>query len=272
MSNEAQSGTRPTLVCLHFLGGSARTWDQVAARLDGFHTLALDLPGFGAAAETPGYSVQAMADAVIRRITEHGIVTGGAPAAPWFLAGHSMGAKVASVLARYAEDGEPALAGLAGLVLVAGSPPEPEPMDGGQRREMLGWFIDRAALPDQAARYIDQNTGEALDASVRASAVDDLGRMNRAAWTAWLQGGSLEDWGARVGVLHTPALIIAGGKDGALGETAQRTLTAPHYAAHRVVTLPEAGHLLPIEQPGAVAQLIAEHARSVSAGRILVHA
>ena len=255
MSHAAGSDARPTLVCLHFLGGSAHSWDQVAIGLDGIRYVGLDLPGFGEAAGASGYSVQAMADAVERQV--EGID------APWVLAGHSMGAKVAAVLARRAEDGEPALSGLAGIVLVAGSPPCREPIEEAKRQEMLGWFGDAAQSESQATHYIGQNTAASLDRPALSRAVGDVLRMNRAAWLAWLQGGSLEDWSDRVGVLRLPALIVAGGKDGALGEAAQRDLTAPHYATHRMVTLPDAGHALPLERPGMVAQLICEHVRCV---------
>jgi pimeloyl-ACP methyl ester carboxylesterase len=69
----------------------------------------------------------------------------------------------------------------------------------------------------------------------------------------------------RIGVLRMPALILAGAADSALGEAAQRRLTAPHYASHRLVTLKGAAHLLPMEQPDEVAALIADHVETVRA-------
>ncbi len=82
--------------------------------------------------------------------------------------------------------------------------------------------------------------------------------MRRGAWTAWLQHGSREDWTDTVGLLRTPALIIAGEKDAALGPEAQRTLAARHFERARLVTLAGAGHLLPMERPHEIARLIAE--------------
>ncbi len=83
--------------------------------------------------------------------------------------------------------------------------------------------------------------------------------MDRDAWVAWLDRGSREDWAGRVGVLRTPALILAGSKDAALGPDAQRRHMAPHFAHHRIEVLEGAGHLLPLERPAEVARLIAEH-------------
>ncbi|MGT2487637.1 thioesterase II family protein [Methylobacterium oryzae CBMB20] len=83
------------LFCLHFLGGSARSWERLARALDGtpLTCVPVDLPGFGDAADRPGYSVAAMADHVAEAVRAR------APARFGF-AGHSMGAKVALALAR----------------------------------------------------------------------------------------------------------------------------------------------------------------------------
>jgi len=49
--------------------------------------------------------------------------------ASWMLVGHSMGGKIATIVAARARDGERGLSGLAGIVLVTASPPAPEPME-----------------------------------------------------------------------------------------------------------------------------------------------
>jgi len=248
----------PTLVCLPFLGGSTVSWTSVMHRLAGqVRCLPIDLPGFGDAADMPGYTVADMADSVVARLQAVG--PGG-----WMLAGHSMGAKVAAVLARRAEDGQAGLAGLRGTVLLSGSPPGPEPIPDEQRRSMLGWFInDPSSWPDQARTYIGNNTASPLPPLLMTHAVGDVLRMRPGAWAAWLQAGSREDWAERIGVLKTPALILCGAEDPNLGEEAQLRLTAPHYASHQVTTLQGAKHLLPMEQPDEVARLIAAHADAV---------
>jgi pimeloyl-ACP methyl ester carboxylesterase len=219
--------------------------------------LALDLPGFGDATDLAGYGVADMADSVAGWVK-------GAGASNWMLAGHSMGAKVAAVLAKRAEDGEAGLAGLRGLVLLAGSPPAQEPMPEPQRRSLLGSFTgDSGAWADQARQYIGNNVASALPPSAIENAVADLLRMRPDAWAAWLHAGSREDWADRIGVLRTPALIVCGAEDPNLGEDAQRRLTAPHYASAHLVTLEGAGHLLPMERPDEVARLIAGHAETI---------
>jgi pimeloyl-ACP methyl ester carboxylesterase len=247
-----------TVFCLHFLGGSAREWHAVARALDGeVQCTGIDLPGFGGAAAVPGYDVAAMAEHVA------GAIRAAAPAGRWFLAGHSMGAKVAAALARRITDGEEALPGLAGLVLLAGSPPSPEPMAEERRKDMLGWFRgDAASSAAEAARFIDANATR-LPAADRALAEQDVLRMNPAAWRAWLDAGSKEDWSDRIGTLPLPALVLAGADDADLGPEAQRRLNLPHYARAELVVLPGAKHLLPLEAGAEVAALIR---RFVAAG------
>lgn len=242
-----------TLVYLHFLGGSGRTWAPLIAALgDDVQSLTIDLPGFGDAAGEPGSSVAEVAAAVSAKIRA-------ASPASWMLVGHSMGCKIACVLAREIEDGDSGLAGLAGLVLIAGSPPSPEPMDEDKRQEMLGWFADNDAQSrKQADGFIEANVSAALPPALHEAAVDDVLRADRDRWRAWLTDGSLEDWSDRVGVLQTPALIVAGADDPCLGPDAQAALMAPHFANARLVTMPHAKHLLPLERTREIAALIEE--------------
>ncbi|MEE7492563.1 alpha/beta hydrolase [Methylobacterium oryzae CBMB20] len=243
------------LFCLHFLGGSARSWERLARALDGtpLTCVPVDLPGFGDAADRPGYSVAAMADHVAEAVRAR------APARFGF-AGHSMGAKVALALARRSEDGEAGLTGLTDLILVSGSPPSPEPIPADRRAKMLAW-ID--ANPEtrrrEAQAFVRANVGAGLDPETEARAVTDVLRAEPAAWKAWLGEGANEDWCRRVGILRTPALILAGSEDADLGPDAQRALTAPHLAHHHLVTVDGVGHLLPLERPAVLAEHLRAH-------------
>ena len=241
----------PLLVCLHFLGGSARTWSLVTSRREpGIRCLALDLAGFGDAADQPAADVAGMAGQVARRIAA-------AAPATWWIAGHSMGAKVALAVARQAEDGAAGLAGLAGIALVAGSPPSPEPMDEAKRAEMIAWIDQSDAVrTEQARAFIEANCGMPLPSAVRDLAVADVLRASPAAWKAWLEAGSREDWRDRIGVLLTPAVILSGSEDADLGPDAQAKLMAPHLAESVHVELAGAGHLLPLERPDEVARFL----------------
>ena len=247
----------PALVLLPYLGGSHREWKPVTELLrDGSSCIAVDLPGFGDSREVPGYSVAAMAESLMGLIADLDL--------PRFvLVGHSMAAKVSAVVARFAAEGDARVAGLEGLVLVAPSPPGPEPMSDRKRSGMLQALGgaprggDRGAAKDRGAAegYVLDNAADDLPPELLASAVDDVLRMNREAWRAWLEGGSKEDWAERVGVLRLPVLLVAGDKDEALGPEVQKTVSMPHWPNGRMSSL-HSNHLIPMEKPAELARLI----------------
>ncbi len=254
----------PLLVMLHWLGGGAQTWTEVSDGLAarGVRCVAVNLPGFGEAAGTAGFSVHSMAEAVVetvRALRWHGPEE---EPVPWFLAGHSMGGAVAAVVAHQAEHGLPGLEDLRGLVLVSPSPPGPEPMTGKKRGEMLAQLGERTGDPKEdrklAANFIDENTGKLpLPEAVRERAIAGVLGMNRTAFRHWLERGSKEDW-RHIGELSVPALVFAGAEDGALGPHTQRELTMPHLNHGELITLEGAGHLAPAERPGELIEYISQ--------------
>lgn len=244
-----------TLVLLHALGASGGAWRAVVERLGSrYECFAPDLPGFG---DQPALSggIAATLDWLVDQIEQR------APAS-YLLVGHSMGGKFATLLAAQAQAGERRLAGLAGVVLLAASPPSPEPIDKARRAEMVGWFADGRPSEADARRFIESNTAHPLPTGLQDRAIADFRRSSPTAWTDWLERGACEDWGDRVGRLEVPGLIVAGAEDGDLGEANQRRLNVPHFASSRVVVVPRSAHLLPYEQPDVVARLIDEAARA----------
>ena len=244
---------RPTLVFLHALGASAREWAQVIDHLSDRACVALDLPGFGDSAATGHVGVGAMADWLADEIWSRELTS-------FLLVGHSMGGKIATLVAARATAGEAGLAGLLGVVLVAASPPAPEPMDEARRAQMIGWFTDEHLSRDDAETFVDANTAARLPDPVREAAIADVLRCDRTAWLGWLERGSREDWRADAGRITVPTLIVAGAEDGDLGADNQRRLNLPHYPIADVAVVAGAAHLIPYEQPKALAALIAGHA------------
>lgn len=231
----------PTLVFVHHFGGSARSWDAVIARLGGaFPTLAPDMPGFGSAANASGpYTVSAYADAVEAKVRALG-------PRDFILVGHSMGGKVALALAAR----QPA--GLRALLLLAPSPPTPEPIEEDARSELVAGWGEYGAMSRTLARI----TAAPLPDEARRLAIDDMMRCGKAAWAAWLTGGSREDISASMPRVAASVTILSGTRDTILPTDMLRDEVAGRLVDVRVVTVPNAGHLLPLEAPDAVAAAI----------------
>lgn len=233
----------PTLICLHYWAGAGREYDLVRAHLPpAARLLAPDLPGFGAQAPPAGFdfSVAAYADWVAAFIRQNQV-------ADYLLCGHSMGGKVALALAARRP------AGLRGLVLLAPSPPTPEPLSDADRAAALAAFGQAKA----AAQTFAAITQQPLSAEVRQLVIDDNLRTTRAAWDAWLRAGSREDISALLPQLQVPCRLLAGDHDRAIGLATQQAQTLPRLPPGTgLEVVPGAGHLLPLEAPAAVARAL----------------
>ncbi|MEX1828536.1 alpha/beta fold hydrolase [Luteibacter sp. CQ10] len=243
--------SRPMLFFLHALGMSGREWstviDALSPDIDG---VPLDLPGFGSQADLGAHSLDRLVDWTVDQIKARSPTS-------WAIVGHSMGGKIASLVAARSSRGEAGLSGCLGVILVAASPPSPEPMDEERRQRMIGWFTDGPPRREDAEAFLEANIAGGLDSHSRNLALDDIQRTHPAAWIDWLRNGSREDRSADVGELRVPAMIVAGADDGDLGEAAQRRLNLPHLPkAGDVQVIPGCAHLIPLEQPRALAELV----------------
>lgn len=256
-----------TVFCLHALGSSSEEFVGLRTRLAGtLDLVGIDLPGFGRSTSATGTTVEEMTQLVERAIGRSG-------ATEWALIGHSMGGKIASIVATRTVDGSNGLFGLRAVVLLAASPLSPEPMDDERRATMLAWAADGEIGPDEAEAFVDANTAAPLPLDAHSQAVHDVERAAPQAWTDWLVRGSREDWSTSFPPNPVPALVVAGAEDGDLGPDAQRDLNLPHWTAGESDVVPGAAHLLPWEQPDAVADRIRDFwQRRVDHGPVVPHA
>ena len=249
---------RPALVFLHYFGGSGRTWQPTTDALvaAGWRCVAPDLRGFGES-PAPGenwtrYTVDEMADDIRDLIGLLGLER-------FIVAGHSMGGKVALALAAR----QPA--GLAGLALVSPSPPTPEPMAEAERARLLAGYGDAAAVKKTLRKITARPLSDPL---FDATAADNL-RASAPAWRAWLEHGSREDLSARVSQIKVPVRVVVGAKDQAItGELVTREILArvsgPEALLHSV---PDVGHLLPLEAPSDGVRFLLEAFASFAPSR-----
>ncbi|AQG81476.1 alpha/beta hydrolase [Spirosoma montaniterrae] len=245
--HETGSGS-PTLVFMHYFGGSGLEWQSVMNQLsDRYRCIAIDLPGHGDSDESvPGYAVDTVAE-MVAALAET-LQTG-----PFVLIGHSMSGKIAMAVAAGTPD-RPAPPNLKALVLVSPSPPVPEPIPDTEREKLLNGY---GSLPE-ARKRLKNITAKPISDSVQNQIVADDLRTARSAWDAWLLHGSRETISERMADITIPIHIIVGSDDRALPPDVQPKLVLPYLRTATLDLLNGAGHLLPWEVPDELAAFIAK--------------
>lgn len=231
------------LVFLHYWGGSSRTWNHVTAILSASHrTFAIDHRGWGESEAPPsGYGLAELAadaEGVIDALNLQGYI----------LVGHSMGGKVAQLMASRRPQN------LAGLVLIAPSPPQPMHMPAEAREMMAKAYSSREAVEATIDNVL---TAKPLGVADREQVIEDsLGGAPQAK-AAWPRATSLEDITYEVTSITAPTLVIAGGADRVDSVDllkAELLSRVPHAALH---VLPGTGHLSMLESPEELARTVA---------------
>ncbi|WAP57380.1 alpha/beta fold hydrolase [Streptomyces sp. S465] len=237
--------TGPTLVFVHYWGGSADTWNGVLGHLPpGRATVRFDQRGWGTAQALPGpYHLDQLADDLVRVVET--CVSG-----PFVLVGHSMGGKASQLVAARRP------AGLAGLVLVAPAPPQPPAMVTEEYRQGLSHAYDS---PETVRHALDQVlTATPLSEAVRATAVRDSLAAGAEARREWPLRGIAQDITRAARDIEVPVMVLAAEKDVVEPPHVLRDHLLPHIPHATLTTVPDAGHLLPVEAPGAVATALGD--------------
>ncbi|MEP6903084.1 MAG: alpha/beta hydrolase, partial [Actinomycetota bacterium] len=202
--------------------------------------VAPDLRGFGASDSTPeNYAVKDYADDIADLVRLLNIEN-------YVLIGHSMGGKIALCLAARQPKN------LQSLILLAPSPPTPEPIKEIERKKLLNARGNRCV----ATETVCKAAGGKLSAEVFARAIDDNLRTSEAAWRAWLELGSLEDISADVEKINIPVLIAAGANDENITAELLECEIVRRVQTARLTVIENATHLLPLEAPDTIADLI----------------
>src|SRR5580658_8512630 len=193
-AEEAGEG-RPALVLLHYWGGSRITWSEVIARLSSrFRCIAVDLRGWGKSdRQTEDYSLFAQADDVAGVIESLKVKD-------FVLVGHSMGGKIAQILAGRRP------AGLRAVVLVAPAPPTPLHVPDAQKRSMLASYTTPEGIGD-ALKVISHRP---LTIAQRLQITEDSLGGAEAAKVAWVSEGMVLDVSKQAASVNVPVCVIAG--------------------------------------------------------------
>ena len=228
---------RSSAVFIHGAGGSSTIWGMVLPRVAGAggHGVAIDLPGHGPSSldgtaldGAPGLTLARYRDAV-------GELAGALCIGPAVLVGHSLGASVAVEAALAWPDKVQA------LVLLGSAPRLPVHDDivrlmRDDPAGLAAWLTSEGLSP-QAKPAIRNGffikTAEVLPLEVVRADFGIIGTV---------------DLGARIVDVRCPMIWIDGADD--------RIVPAAPGRSGEIVTLPDVGHLIPIEAPAAVAERV----------------
>ena len=236
----------PTVLFVHGFLDDRTAWGDVEAQLDSdFPTLALDLPGSGARADSRSVTLRAMADAVVAELDRSD--------GPVVLVGQSMGAQVGELAAAARPDS------VAALVLIT-----PVPLAGthleGDEADVFRSLGGNADAQRQARSSVSVALDErALDVLVASGAALHPETVAQA-FDAW-NGG--DPAGAHPSTYRGPVWILKGADDPFVTQELLDIGVLPRFPDARLRAIGHAGHFPHMEAPAEVAAIVREVVASV---------
>jgi 3-oxoadipate enol-lactonase len=232
----------PSLIFLHFWGGSSRTFTNTISHLSShFQCIAVDFPGWGFSTgpQSPeAYSISDLATYIEVLIPKLDVKD-------YVLVGHSMGGKVSQLIA-----GRNRIPGLKGMVLIAPAPPTSLELPQDMKEQQLSAYSNH-----QSAEFVVRNvlsSSDVPDEEVSAL-VEDMLKGNEFATKAWPAYAMAEDILAEASKITIPVLIVCGELDKV--ETIERSKVEVlgNIPGAEMVVVEGSGHLLPVENPEQLA-------------------
>ena len=238
----SEVGSGPALVLLHAFPLDRTLWRDVVGRLaaTGWRVITPDLPGFGESRETVA-SIDEMASGVALLLDALGVNSA-------VIGGCSMGGYVALAFAALFPERT------AGLVLVDTK----ASADGDEARAKRARIAEQVTVAGSTAALAVTQQDVMFSSATKAERPDVV---------QWLKGTILEQAPAGVAQaqrvmaarpdrfelltsLHVPVLCVRGSED-VLASVDDHTRMAQAAGDALDITVPDAGHLVPIEQPDA---------------------
>ncbi len=230
-----KGGGKPSWLFLHGAGGTHRHWGKQIQGLGNATLASLDLPGHGRSKGKGRQSIEGYADLVVEFIDALALES------PTVI-GHSMGGAIALDLAlRHGER-------LGGLVLVGT----------GARLRVMPSLLE--GLRGEYESTVDLLCGYVYGPSANEEMVR-LGREEMLAIGPEVLTGDLLacdrfDVMDRLGEVRLPTLVICGEED-QLTPLKYSQFLVDHIQGARLVTIPEAGHMVMLEKPQETTEAIA---------------
>ncbi|RDS83542.1 alpha/beta hydrolase [Dyella monticola] len=232
------------LVFLHYWGGSSRTWRHVTTTLSNqFRTIATDHRGWGDSDAGEGnYDINTLA------LDAQGVIDT-LDLKRYVIVGHSMGGKVAQLMASRQPQG------LVGAVLVAPGSPAPATIPAEQREFISHAYDSRESVLGSVGNVL---TAKTLSKDDLEQVVEDSLRGAPGAKLAWPLNTMMEDISAVTVKIKVPVLILAGELDKVDSVDQLKTEVLARIPGATMQTVPGTGHLSPLESPAVLAEAITE--------------
>lgn len=223
----------PAVVLIHGAGGNALSWTPNLRRLANARTLAVDLPGHGKSGGICN-SIEELTAAVLDFLTQLDLP-------PALLVGHSMGGAVALMAALLAPQRVAALGLVATSARLKVAP------------QILEQTAATATFANAVQSVVQASFSPQVDATIKTLAAQRMAETPPPVLRADFVACNAFDVRARLPEIAVPTLILCGTAD---------VMTPPRFSEAmaqaipkaRLHLLPNAGHMLMLEQPQAVAQ------------------
>jgi pimeloyl-ACP methyl ester carboxylesterase len=229
---------QPGVILLHGAGGSSLSWPVGIRRLAGYHVLALDLPGHGRSEGIVSQTIEGNCRALETFLRELGIFS-------LVLVGHSLGAAVA---ARFAQRNADQVRGLA---LLSAAPNLAVPAD------LFHAIADPETYPIGISLLKQRFFSPRTEPGLRDRILAPLQKQRSTVLYSDLLAASRAEFQIGADLASIPCWGACGRDDLVTPPTITRAFTE-RFDTFWFSEIPSAGHMLPLEQPEAVARGLQE--------------
>jgi pimeloyl-ACP methyl ester carboxylesterase len=227
------------LVLVHGAGGSRLHWPAELRRLEGRTVYAIDLPGHGRSSGSTTNTIEGYTAQVALWMEAVGL-------APAVVLGHSMGGAITQQLA---SDHRSTLAGMVLIGTGQRLPVNPS---------LLEFTASADTFPKAAELILKWQFSRQVDPTLVSMAADEMQAIHHSVMHDDLTACSKFDHARRAqekGLDGLAALVICGQDDKMTPLSLNQDLVDSIPGA-KLVTVPEAGHMVMLEDPAAVAEAI----------------